>query len=139
VNALPRPTAVLLIAHGSRRPEANADARCVAAGLLGEGRYPIVETAYLELVEPDIATAGAACVARGAGRVVLLPYFLSPGVHARDDLAGARQALAGRFPDVEFLLAEPLGGHPHLVEVLTARAVEAEARTTPAPPTPAGA
>ena len=72
-------TALLLIAHGSRRPEANADLEFVAAALRARGRYPVVRVAYLELAEPDIATAGAACAEDGATGVILVPYFLSPG------------------------------------------------------------
>lgn len=119
--------ALLLIAHGSRKAEANADLGYVAAGLRGRGRYPVVRVAYLELAEPTIADAGAACVAAGAGEVILVPYFLSAGVHARDDLEAARAALAARFPGVTFRLAEPLGRHPLLLDVVEQRAREAEA------------
>ncbi len=120
------PTAVLLIAHGSRRPEANADLDHLAAALRDRGRYALVATAYLELAHPDVAAGGAACVAGGARRVLLVPYFLAAGVHVREDLEAARQELARRFPDAEFRLAEPLGRHPLLVEVVAARAREAE-------------
>src|SRR5438874_196384 len=78
--------ALLLIAHGSRKAEANADLAFVADRLRDRGRYPIVRVAYLELAEPTIADGGAACAAGGATEVILLPYFLSAGVHVRDDL-----------------------------------------------------
>ena len=117
-------TALLLIAHGSREPEANADLDHVAEGLRGRG-HEIVESSFLELAEPDIEEGGRRCVARGAGRVVLVPYFLSAGVHVRRDLTQARQVLARRFPGVEFRLAEPLGRHPLLLEVVAERAREA--------------
>ncbi len=61
---------------------------------------------------------------RGAGRVVLVPYFLSAGVHVRRDLTAARDRLAARFPGVEFRLAEPLGRHPLLLEVVEERVRE---------------
>ena len=124
--AADRRVALLLIAHGSRRAEANADLDHVAAGMRARGRYPVVRVAYLELAEPDIAAGGAACVADGATDVILLPYFLSPGVHVADDLSAARDGLAGRFPGVRFALAEPLGRHPLLLDVVEARARAAE-------------
>ena len=120
------PTALLLIAHGSRRPEANDDLRFLAEELRRRGRYAVVETSFLELAEPTIAQGGAACVGKGARRVVLLPYFLSAGVHVREDLNEARDELAKSFPEVEFLLAEPLGRHPLLLDVVEQRAREAE-------------
>ena len=119
------PTALLLIAHGSRRPEANADLDHLAGVLRARGEYHHVQPSYLELCEPGIVPGGELCVAAGAGRVVLLPYFLSAGVHVVDDLTAARDELARRHPAVEFVLAEPLGRHPLLAEVVAERAREA--------------
>lgn len=114
-------TALLLIAHGSRQPEANADLLHVAAGLEARG-HAIVEASFLELAEPGIEAGGARCVERGAGLVVMLPYFLSAGVHVLRDLTAARDRLAKRFPAVAFRLAEPLGRHPLLLEIVADRA-----------------
>jgi sirohydrochlorin ferrochelatase len=125
-------TALLLIAHGSRRAEANADLEHLAGCLRARG-HAVVEPSYLELAEPDIDTAGARCVGQGASRVVLVPYFLSAGTHVRRDLAAARERLAGRFPEVDFRLAEPLGRHPLLADVVAQRAREAEDSPPPAP------
>jgi sirohydrochlorin ferrochelatase len=119
------PTALLLIAHGSRQPEANADLHRLADELRRTGRYAAVEPAFLELAEPDIEAGGAKCVGQGAVRVVLVPYFLSAGVHVRRDLTAARDRLAARFAHVEFRLAEPLGPHPLLAEIVAQRAAEA--------------
>jgi sirohydrochlorin ferrochelatase len=58
--------------------------------------------------------------------VVLLPYFLSAGVHVRRDLDEHRRRLAEQYPQVEFLLAQPLGRHPLLLEVVAERASQAE-------------
>jgi sirohydrochlorin ferrochelatase len=119
-------TALLLIAHGSRQEEANADLLHVAAQLRARG-WAVVEASFLELAEPSIEEGGVRCVEQGAERVVLVPYFLSAGVHVRRDLAEARAKLSGRFPAVEFRLAEPLGRHPLLLEVVAERAREAGA------------
>jgi len=119
-----KPTALLLIAHGSRHPEANADLRHVAHGLEERG-HEIVVASFLELEMPNIEAGGRICVECGAGRVVLVPYFLSAGVHVRRDLTSARDQLARGFPDVEFRLAEPLGRHPLLLTVVAERVREA--------------
>ena len=119
-------TALLLIAHGSRQEEANDDLYHVVGHLRGRGEYPVVEAAFLELAEPDIEQGAARCVAQGAERVLLLPYFLSAGVHVRRDLQAMRDRLAARHPHVDFRLGEPLGRHPLLLQVLAERAREAE-------------
>jgi sirohydrochlorin ferrochelatase len=119
------PTALLLIAHGSRRPEANADLDHLAAVLRAHGDYLHVQPAYLELCEPGIVSGGEMCVAAGAKRVVLVPYFLSAGVHVVEDLTAARDDLAKRHPGVQFVLAEPLGRHRLLAEIVAERARDA--------------
>jgi len=118
-------TALLLIAHGSRHPEANADLLQAVVELRRRGGYAIVEPCYLELAEPTIDEGGRRCVEQGAERVILLPYFLSAGVHVRRDLTEARRRLDEAFPAVQFLLAEPLGRHPLLLDVLAERAAAA--------------
>jgi len=65
-------------------------------------------------------------VARGATMVLLLPHFLSAGTHVQRDLSTARQRLAERYPNVEFKLAEPIGAHPLMLDVLIQRAEEAK-------------
>lgn len=117
-------TALLLIAHGSRHAEANADLHHLAECLRG-GSYAPVVASFLELAEPTITEAGRRCVADGAECVVLLPYFLSAGVHVRCDLQAHRDALASAHPGVAFHLAEPLGRHPLLTEIVIQRAREA--------------
>lgn len=119
-------TGLLLIAHGSRQPEANADLYYLAEQLKSKTSYPIIEAGFLELAEPNIFKAGEACVKRGASRVVLLPCFLSAGVHVRRDLAEHRERLAESFPQVEFVLGEPIGRHQLLLEILAERAGEAD-------------
>jgi sirohydrochlorin ferrochelatase len=118
-------TALLLIAHGSRQDEANADLLHVMEALRRRGPFELVDASYLELAEPTIDQAAAGCVAQGARRVILLPYFLSAGIHVRRDLTEMRDRLTRRFPEIDFRLGEPLGRHPLLLEVVAQRAAEA--------------
>lgn len=123
-----RQTAILLIAHGSRRAEANQELVDLAARLLDSDfpdsqRYAIIEPSYLELADPDIVAGGGICVAKGATRVLMIPYFLSAGVHIRRDLTEARDQLCEKFPEVSFLLGPPLGPH-HLLDELVCRRVK---------------
>jgi sirohydrochlorin ferrochelatase len=119
-------TAILLIAHGSRHQAANDDLHALAARIAARGEYRIVEPCFLELAKPDIATGASTCVARGANRVLMVPYLLSAGVHLQRDLTDARNALAGLHPGVEFRLGEALGPHPLLDALVAARIDELE-------------
>src|SRR5437868_5975936 len=102
-------TALLLIAHGSRQAEANADLIWLADELAAGGEYRAVVSSYLELAEPGIEEGARRCVAAGAKRVILVPYFLSAGVHVRRDLETRRQRLAEQYRGIDFILAGPLG------------------------------
>lgn len=117
----PTVTAILLIAHGSRKDEANQELHDLAGRIRAEGTYTIVEACFLELAEPDIRTGGSTCVSRGATRILMVPYFLSAGVHLQDDLKTARDELRDQFPDVEFRLASALGPHPLLDRIVAER------------------
>ena len=119
-------TAVLLIAHGSRRPEANEDLVRLSQMVRETNRYPIVEIAYLELAEPTIPQGATKCVERGAKRVLMLPYFLSAGVHVRSDLKEFQSQFRDQFEAVSFEVCEPLGLHPGIVEVVFERLKEVE-------------
>jgi sirohydrochlorin ferrochelatase len=113
--------AIVLIAHGSRNAEANADAAHFADCLRKSALAGLVEAAFLELAKPDIPTAVARCASRGSREIVLLPFFLSPGVHVRADLRAICQQSQAQYPGIQFTLTEPLGRHPLLLEVLKER------------------
>lgn len=114
-------TAVLLIAHGSRRAEANDDLQQLADAVRERGNYPIVEIAYLEIASPTIPDGAEQCVQQRASSVLMLPYFLSAGAHVVNDLKKHRNELSEKFPTVHFICCPPLGLHPKMIDVVFAR------------------
>jgi len=134
---MPKPTegrtAVLLIAHGSRHAAANDDLHRLADRIAERGDYPIVEPSFLELAEPDIQAGGDRCVARGATRVLMVPYFLSAGVHLLRDLTAAREALRLRHARVAFRLGQALGPDPLLDRLVAERIGQLDADDGDAP------
>ncbi|MBX7106695.1 MAG: CbiX/SirB N-terminal domain-containing protein [Gemmataceae bacterium] len=118
-------TAVLLIAHGSRRAEANADLLRLADLLRPRLPGQRVEIAYLELAEPTIPAGLEHCRAGGAREIQMLPWFLSAGSHVTDDLTQFRDEFRASHPEVSVTLHPPLGLHPLMVDILLARLGEA--------------
>tara|TARA_B100001750_G_scaffold238898_1_gene246141 strand:- start:2917 stop:3285 length:369 start_codon:yes stop_codon:yes gene_type:complete len=110
-------TALLLVDHGSRRAAANENLAAVAK-LARERMGPgaIVEVAHMELAEPTIAQAFDACVAAGAESVVVFPWFLADGRHAREDIPRLVAEAAAKHPGVERRVTGPFGPHALLVE-----------------------
>lgn len=83
-------TAVLLVGRGSTDPDANAEV-CKTARLLWEGRgLSMVETAFVSLARPDVPGGLERCRRLGATRIVVLPYFLFPGLLPERVVAEAR-------------------------------------------------
>jgi sirohydrochlorin cobaltochelatase len=113
----------IVFAHGSRLAAANEAVVHVARELSERLSTDLVVAAFLEIAVPDLATAVAALAARGAGSIQILPYFLTPGRHLRDDLPRLA-AEAADLHGVELEIAEALHGHPQIVEILLDRARE---------------
>ncbi len=119
--------ALLLVDHGSRRPEANAVLEGVAE--LVRARRPdwIVQVAHMELASPSVVEGLDVCVQAGATEVVVHPYFLGPGSHASGDVPKLARDAAARHPGVRVRVSEPLGVHPGLVDALLDRVDAAQA------------
>lgn len=101
VNAVSRAStlgataAYLLVAHGSRSPQAQAELAGLAASVREQlrprgDRQPWLATACLELapqpLHQQIARLAQQAQHDGRSRLAILPLFLQPGVHACDDL-----------------------------------------------------
>lgn len=107
----------ILIAHGSRRAESAVEHAALCAAVAAAGGAD-VRPAYLELAEPSIPDAVADAVAGGAARVRLLPYFLHPGNHVREDLPRLAEVARSAHPGVEVELRTHVGADPRLVDLL---------------------
>lgn len=118
-------TAVLFLGHGSRAPEANEAMYRVMDLFRRRSGYAIVEAGFMELNPPTIEEGVAACVRQGAGRIVVIPYFLHLGMHVRRDLPEVIGACRGRYPGVEFVFGPHIGFHPLLADILLERVREA--------------
>lgn len=114
-------TAILLMGHGSRVAEANEALYRIAEMVGQQGGFAIVEVAFREQHPPNIQAGIDACVARGAQRILLYPYFLYAGAHVLEDLPEELAVAARRHPGLELVLGTPLGVHPKLAEIVCER------------------
>ena len=117
-------TAVVLVDHGSRLESSNRLLQDVVEALRKKALLPIVEPAHMELAEPTVATAFARCAEQGAELVVVFPYFLGPGRHVSEDIPKLAAEAAAEHPAVRYLVADPLGLHPLLLQVIEERVAD---------------
>lgn len=118
-------TAIVVFAHGSSVEQANDGVRAMTAQVAVRGGFDLVETAFLECAQPDLPVAVARVVSSGATRVIVVPFFLTLGIHLRRDLPAIVDSLRELHPGVVIEVTQPLEGHPVLVDVMLGRAQDA--------------
>ncbi len=128
------PRALLILVHGSPRPESNAPVYALAERIWAQQAFDQVVVGFMDLNEPTIGAAIDQVVAAGIARLVAVPYFLQLGGHVREDLPAAIAAARARHPGATIRLAEHLGYAPALADVIADRVAEAVL----AEPDPAG-
>lgn len=114
-------TGVVIVDHGSTRDESNRMLEDFVDMFRQAGRFAIVEPAHMELAEPSIQTAFNRCVEQGAQRVVVAPYFLSPGRHWHKDIPNLVAEAARKHPGVGYLVTAPIGLHPLMCQLIGSR------------------
>jgi sirohydrochlorin cobaltochelatase len=120
---------VLLMAHGSRDPEARAEYRRVHAALIDRLAPQPIVFSVLEFPGddglPSIEDGWRQCLAAGARRIVALPFFLFPAGHVREDLPDELRRARERAGWAELDFVPPLGPADEILDVVDARAREA--------------
>jgi sirohydrochlorin ferrochelatase len=111
-------TAVVLLGHGSRTPEAQQYFLELAEAVRAPSGCSLVEAAFLELCGPSFAETVARCAAQGVQRVIVLPVFLHPGRHLQRDVPRLVAEARATHPHVQVVLAPHLGAHPELTPLL---------------------
>jgi sirohydrochlorin ferrochelatase len=115
-------TGYVVFAHGSSVESANEAVRAVTEELRERGGYSAVETAFLEGGRPDLRGAVEALSARGVKSIVVIPYFLTLGLHLQRDLPRLIKEIESAHPGLSICVTPPLDGHPAMVEALLDRA-----------------
>jgi sirohydrochlorin ferrochelatase len=115
-------TGIVVFGHGSSVASANDAVRVVAADAARHGGWEIYETAFLE-ASPLLKDAVASLASQGVGSIVVLPYFLTLGIHLKRDLPNLVEGLEKEY-GVSIRVAPPLDGHEALSRILVERAAE---------------
>lgn len=117
--------AILLFSHGSLLCGAGETLQSVAERLRRRGAAPIIAYGYLNYAQPTFESTFAQCVALGATRIVVVPYFLVAGKFVQVDLPPRIAAMCEAFPTIEVKVAGALGFHPSLAEAVLRSAASA--------------
>jgi sirohydrochlorin ferrochelatase len=120
---------IVLFAHGSAVEEANQSVHELARQIQDQGPYGYVRAAFLDVVQPDLTAAIAEAVKAGLRRVVVIPYFLTEGIHLQRDLPNLLAPLRAKFPDLQISVGRSLDAHPLMASIILGRVREAIGET----------
>lgn len=111
---------VLVLAHGSRERQTQATFNAVV-DMARKKVDVLVETAYMEFSEKNIAAGLSALVAKGVTEIKVVPYFLFQGMHIRKDIPDEIAAFVEQHRGVTVKIGQTLGEDPRLADVLADR------------------
>ena len=115
---------LILLAHGARDPAWAAPFEAVAARVRLRAPQAVVRLAFLELMPPSLAEAGAELAAGGCTRVDVVPVFLGGGGHVRRDVPALLDQLRAAHACVAWTLHGALGETPHVIAALADAAID---------------
>jgi sirohydrochlorin ferrochelatase len=116
--------AILYICHGSRVKEATAQAVDFIQTCMKNQSNIIQEYCFLELANPTIEDAYAACVKRGATKIIAIPVLLLTAAHAKHDIPEVLRKMNHNYPNVELKYGRPIGVSEKMVDILVERLQE---------------
>jgi sirohydrochlorin cobaltochelatase len=126
----PADTVLVVVGRGTNDPDANSNISKVAR-MLWEGMgFGWAETAYSGVAYPRVDQSLSRAARLGFRHIVVFPYFLFTGVLVKRIYAQT-DAVANRFPSVEFVKAPYLGDHPAVLDAFCERIAELD-RAQPA-------
>ncbi|GAX91021.1 sirohydrochlorin chelatase [Effusibacillus lacus] len=118
--------AVLLIGHGSRDPEGNAEFAAFVEKLK-ELRSDIrIDLAYLELARPTIGETIDRLAAEGVSRITAVPVILLAAGHVKAEIPHILDEARKRHPHLDIQYGRHLGLHEQVLNILEERLAEAE-------------
>lgn len=117
-------TAIVLMGRGSSDADANGDVYKMARQLWERTGVLTVEVCFSGITFPRLQDGVRRAAALGAARIVVVPYFLFTGVLIKR-MRGVVETLQSEYPSVPLVMAEYLGRHASLVDVVLDRRLEA--------------
>lgn len=122
----PEKEAIILFGHGSRIPGAGEGMEQVAERMRDKLGPGIIEICYMSRLGPHFPEVFESCVARGATKVIVMPYFLHSGLHLMEDIPDLLRDTVGKYPHVKLVLGKNLGFDECIVDLVIKRLAESK-------------
>lgn len=116
---------LILFAHGARDPRWATPFEEIARRVRAQRPDLEVRLAYLELMAPDLPTAGDELAAAGCTQVSVVPMFLGTGGHVRRDLPQLLDRIRDAHPQLKVTAGPPIGEIDSVMHAMVAAAAAA--------------
>ncbi len=105
----------ILLSHGSKVKASNEANFEVLHKL--KKNIQNIELAFLELAEPDFENAVKLLKDEGVTSIKVLPLFLAPGKHVREDIPSLREECSKKY-NIEITVLEHIGANSGYVKLI---------------------
>jgi sirohydrochlorin ferrochelatase len=118
---------IIILGHGSRREDANAEIRQFAQLLQEKNPKTDYQVAFLEFAEPSLNNAVAKLLQNSKlEKVIIMPLFLTMGTHIYRNIPDKILKIKADYPKIKFALAPHLGLDYRMMEIVQDRVKCAE-------------
>ena len=117
-------SAIVLFAHGARDPLWAEPFRRIVERLRSIRPGTRVELAFLEMMQPTLASAVATLAAESFTRLTVIRLFLAQGGHLREDLPRLLDAVRLNHPSLRIEVTSAIGDSEALTNAIADWALE---------------
>ncbi len=121
-------SSIILLAHGSRREVANNVLPQLASMIQEDRSFGKVDSAFLQFTSPSLETALEEHIKEGVKNITVVPVFLFNGIHLKEDIPEILEKKKEKHPDVNILMAQPLGADSRIGDIIKDRIKETQRR-----------
>ena len=107
---------IVLFGHGARNPEWARPFHAIRALMLKRSPQTPVALGFLEAMRPTLDEAIDELAAVGVTQIEVVPIFLATGSHIAKDLPLLVGNAMDRYPEIEIVIAEPVGESPEVIQ-----------------------
>ena len=109
----------LIVAHGSRKAEANQQVMNLVNKLSNYFQSAMFEPAFMELASPTIEDGIKALAKKNMDQLIAYPYFLFKGMHFSKDIPNLIRNIVNKLDKkVAFKMLDPIGQHPKITDLV---------------------
>ena len=108
---------IIVVGHGSRSDDAKEVFVEIVNALKEKLADKNVDGCFMEISKPYIPAKIDEMYKTGVRDFTILPYFLIPGIHIKEDIPEILREAKAKYGDITVALAEPIG-----FEILAERA-----------------